>query len=190
MISTALMRRLQKAERRLRPAQGVVFVAWGVSDEHVEAGLRQAAAAGTIAVGDLVVRVAWPFVEPCPESRWAVGQVGEFPWAEFGCLALLAEVYRRALQRAIDERGEMGDIVTPVEISAKAFMDVLDAHLIARALGSPYGSAPALPTSPDAMRRLVGMIAAIDLRASVRGCFEVLDRLTLNDPPPAARIAA
>lgn len=70
-MQRALATRLEKLERRNKPADGVFFLVWGSDRAGADKAVDAAREAGKIADDDIVIAEVWPTeLEPRPESRW------------------------------------------------------------------------------------------------------------------------
>jgi hypothetical protein len=70
-MQRALATRLEKLERRYKPADGIFFLVWGSDRAGVDKALAAACEADKIAAGDIVIAEVWPTeLEPRPATRW------------------------------------------------------------------------------------------------------------------------
>ena len=128
--ANSLDRRLARLERRLRPPQGLFFLAWGRDRDEIEAALTKAAKSGLIGVGDTVVRATWPEDKPMPPCRWIADEMGALTREESDALgeniATRAEAEGWSLSSERSHERSEADQLT-------------DEALIGLALGQPWG---------------------------------------------------
>jgi hypothetical protein len=76
-MQRALATRLEKLERRYKPADGIFFLVWGADRAGVDKAVAEARVAGKIGGDDIVIAEVWPTeLEPRPATRWLLNGSG------------------------------------------------------------------------------------------------------------------
>jgi hypothetical protein len=76
-MQRTLATRLEKVERRNKPADAVFFLVWGADRAGVDKAVAEARVAGKIGGDDIVIAEVWPTeLEPRPETRWLLNGLG------------------------------------------------------------------------------------------------------------------
>jgi hypothetical protein len=76
-VQRSLATRLEKLERRNKPADGIFFLVWGSDRAGADKAVDAAREAGKTGNDDIVIAEVWPTeLEPRPESRWLLKNSG------------------------------------------------------------------------------------------------------------------
>jgi hypothetical protein len=76
-MQRTLATRLEKLERRNKPADAVFFLVWGADRAGVDKAVADARAAGKIGDDDTVIAEVWSTeLEPRPATRWLLNRSG------------------------------------------------------------------------------------------------------------------
>jgi hypothetical protein len=76
-MQRTLATRLEKLERRNKPADAVFFLVWGADRAGCDKAVAEARALGQIGDDDIVIAEVWPTeLEPRPATRWLLKNSG------------------------------------------------------------------------------------------------------------------
>ena len=77
VVQRTLATRLEKLERRSKPADGVFFLVWDSERADCDKAVADARALGQIGDDDIVIAEVWPTeLEPRPATRWLLKNSG------------------------------------------------------------------------------------------------------------------